>query len=134
MATAVTRSLNDLQKKLEESYEPECIEMAEIYKFNSKKQLQGETVQQFLTNLKKLSHICNFGANLQNAIGNQFVYGLECTRTRQRLLETKKLELENAVQIAVAMQLSKKENTKINNKVHSNLENLDLVQESKHPF
>lgn len=65
-----TKTFEEIEKKLKELYTPEGIEIAEIYKFNGRKQLQGESVQAFLTNLKKLSQTCNFSTYLQKALRN----------------------------------------------------------------
>ena len=56
--------------------------------------------------------------------------GIECSRTRQRLLETKNLDLDTAVQIATAIELSKKENNKLEHKVNT----IHAVNENKKQY
>ncbi|XP_048513420.1 uncharacterized protein K02A2.6-like [Athalia rosae] len=100
----------DLIAYLASLFEDKVVEIAEAYKFHCRKQGQGESVKDYVTALKKLSQTCGFGSFLQTAIRNQFVYGLNNPAIRQRLLETETLTLEKALNVASAMELSKKEN------------------------
>lgn len=100
-----------LVKKLKELYEPKVIEIAECFKFQCRKQQKNESVQDFLTEIKKLAQSCGFGEFLDTALRNQFVYGLENTLIRQRLLEMKDLKLSTAVTTAMSMELCRKENS-----------------------
>lgn len=59
--------------------------------------------------LHKLSVHCNFGTYLKSALRNQFVFGLRSQRAQSRLLETRDLTFEKAVQVATAMELSEKD-------------------------
>lgn len=97
-----------IKEKLQQYYAPPPLEIAENYKFNLRKQQDGESVQDFVSALHKLSLHCNFGDYLRTAIRNQLVFGLSNKRTQARLLEVKDLTLDKATQIATSMELSEK--------------------------
>lgn len=71
--------------------------------------MEGESVQQFVAALKKLSLHCNFGSYLQTALCNQVVFGLRSKRIQSSLLEMRDLTFEKAVEIATSMELSEKD-------------------------
>lgn len=98
-----------LTEKLAEFYAPAPLEIAENYRFHQRKQGEGESVQQFTAALHKLSINCNFGQYIQTALRNQLVFGLSSKRAQSRLLETKDLTFEKAVEMATAMELSEKD-------------------------
>ncbi|KMQ92009.1 hypothetical protein RF55_8061 [Lasius niger] len=89
--------------KLEEFYAPTPLEIAENYRFHQRKQCEGESVQQFVAALHKLSIHCKFGDYLKTALRNQFVFGLLNKKAQARLLERKDLDFDDAVKIAVTI-------------------------------
>lgn len=104
-----TQSYAVLTAKLAEFYSPAPLEIARNYCFHQRKQGEDESVQQFVAALHKLSINCNFGQYLQTALRNQLVFGLLSKRAQSRLLETKDLNFEKAVEMAMAMELSEKD-------------------------
>lgn len=103
-----SQSFEQLTKKLEEYYDPLSLEIAENFKFHPRKQLEGETVQQFAAALHKLSINCKFGEYLKTALRNQFVFGLASSKVQTRLLEKKDLTYEKALTVAKTMELSER--------------------------
>ncbi|XP_046145704.1 uncharacterized protein K02A2.6-like [Osmia bicornis bicornis] len=103
----------NITAKLEDFYAPTPLEIAENYRFHLRKQTEGETIQSFVAALHKLSVNCNFGAYQKTALRNQFVFGLASKRAQARLLETKDLDFDRAVQIATSMELSEKDATQL---------------------
>ncbi|XP_025831435.1 uncharacterized protein K02A2.6-like [Agrilus planipennis] len=95
--------------KLKELYEPTVLEIAESYRFYTRKQEQGESVQAYANALNKLSVNCDFKEHAKRALRDQFVIGLADKRTQNRLLETKNPTFESALQTAVSMELTSKE-------------------------
>ena len=124
-----TKTYKDITDKLTELYEPESLVVAEIYKFNIRKQLPGEDVQSFANALVALSEKCKFETYKDTALRSQFILGLSSTRVLARLLETKDLDFKTAVSIARSMELSKKE---VEN-LHSNSAAVNLLQAGKKP-
>lgn len=73
-ADPFTQQYEVLVQNLEEFYAPEPLEIAENYRFHQRKQSEGESVQQFVAALHKLSIHCKFGDYLKTALRNQFVF------------------------------------------------------------
>ena len=77
------------------------------YKFHQKVQQEGESFQQFLTNLKLLVKYCGY-ANPDEMVRDRVVIGCHATKTRDRLIqEGSDLALEKAIDIATTGEMSK---------------------------
>ncbi|XP_029155330.1 uncharacterized protein K02A2.6-like [Nylanderia fulva] len=118
--------------KLEEFYAPTPLKIAENYRFHQWKQCEGESVQQFVAALHKLSIHCKFGEYLRTALRNQFVFGLLNKKAQTHLLERKDLDFDNAVKIAITMELSEKSSMQMKEAGPSS-SNLDLLKAGKKP-
>lgn len=105
---------------MQQYYDPAPLEIAENFRFNKRKQLEGESVQEYLTALQKMAINCNFGTYLKTALRNQFVFGLRNEKILHRLLETKDLTLDRALEIAVSMELSSKDVAQLHSKGNVN--------------
>lgn len=88
---------------------PAPLEIAEAYRFQCRRQQPGESIRDFVSQLKAIAVNCNFGLFESSAIRNQLVYGLSCDATRRRLLCEAGLTLETAINIATAAEQSQKE-------------------------
>ncbi|XP_071626494.1 uncharacterized protein [Temnothorax longispinosus] len=119
-----------LVQKLEEFYEPAPLEIAENYRFYQRKQGEEETVQQFVAALHKLSIHCKFGEYLKTALRNQFVFGLLNKKAQARLLEKKDLNFDEAVKIAITMELSEKSSQQMKG-ASSTSTGIDLLKAGK---
>ncbi|XP_077264213.1 uncharacterized protein LOC143898526 [Temnothorax americanus] len=104
-----TSTFDELTASFGEFYAPQPLEIAENFRFYQRKQKEDETIKEYVAALHKLSVHCNFGAYLKTALRNQFVFGLASQRAQSRLLETKDLTFDKAVQVATAMELSEKD-------------------------
>ncbi|CAG9089362.1 unnamed protein product [Plutella xylostella] len=79
------------------------------FKFFSRNQEQGETIDQFVTALRLLSQNCDFGDLTDSLIKDRIVCGIASNTVRDRLLRTDDLSLAKAVQVCEAAELSKEE-------------------------
>ncbi|XP_058803777.1 uncharacterized protein K02A2.6-like [Phymastichus coffea] len=104
-----SKSYETLVAKLKELFAPPVLKIAENFKFNSRKQQPGESIQEFATALTKMSANCGFGSHTSKALRNQFVYGLVTPRIQSRLIETKDLTFETAVTTALTMETCERE-------------------------
>ncbi|XP_050517741.1 uncharacterized protein LOC126892281 [Diabrotica virgifera virgifera] len=118
------KSYEDTVKLMDNFYNPAPLEIAEIFRFQSKRQAEGESIQEYLHSLQKLTINCNFSTYLKSAIRNQFFFGLQSKRIQARLLETKGLDLDRAVEIAASMETSEKDSNQFS---HNNNYNLMLL-------
>ncbi|XP_055590350.1 uncharacterized protein K02A2.6-like [Uranotaenia lowii] len=99
---------------LEDHFNPEPLEISENFRFNCRRQgdkdaaSPDETVDEYLVALRRISLTCNFGNYLETALRNQLVFGMKRNDIRGRLLEKRRLTLQEARDIAVSMELSLK--------------------------
>ena len=98
------KNFNDLKDVLIAHYKPKVNLTTERYRFQSRKQGQGESIPDYLAALKQLSLKCEFGNQLNNRLCDAFVFGLANTETKKRLLQKDKLELDKAVAAASAIE------------------------------
>ncbi|VEN64046.1 unnamed protein product, partial [Callosobruchus maculatus] len=113
------RTYNEVVQMMDQFYNPCPLEIAEIFRFQSRKQQEGETVQEYYYALQKLSINCKFGEYLKMALRNQFVYGLHSRRIQSRLLETRDLTLDRAVEISTSMEMSERDANQLHRKTNS---------------
>lgn len=109
-------------------YDPEPLEMVELWKFRSRTQMEGESIAEFITALQREAKYCKFGDYLQNALRNQLVFGLRNQRIRSRLIEEKALTFDKAKDISLAMEASGEGAEVLNRKLHE----LNLIDNSAH--
>ena len=107
-------------------FDPKPLEIVENYRFHLRKQQEGETIEDYLVALRKLSIHCNFGTYLDTALRNQLVFGVRSQKILNRLLEIDPLTLAAASAKASAMELSERGGAEI----HKNL--VEKVQHLEH--
>lgn len=101
-----TKTYEQLKKVLQDYYAPEKCIIAERNRFHKRIQKVEESVTQFCVELKNLARQCTFGDFLDDALREQFVCGIRDEHTRQKLLIESKLNVDQAMKIAVAMELA----------------------------
>lgn len=113
---------------MKEHFDPAPVEIVENYKFHLRKQLEGEKVSEFLAALRRMSIHCNFGAYLETALRNQFVFGIRNQKVQNRMLETKVLTLKRAEEIATAMEMSERGGAEMHHQIPK-VEAVNLVNQ-----
>ena len=86
-------------EKLEEYCEPRKNVSYERHKFFSRAQKSGETIDQYVTVLRKLSESCELSTLKNSLIKDRIVLGISDTKTRERLLRISYLTLGKAVDV-----------------------------------
>jgi len=112
-ADPYTLPFGDLVTNLGEFYAPKPLEITKNFRFHQRKQKEGKSVKDFIAALHKLSIHCNFGPYLKTVLRNQIIFGLSSLRAQSRLLETKELTFDKAVQVAMAMELSEQDSRQL---------------------
>ena len=105
-------TLEVLVQKLTDHYEPPPIVISERFHFHKRDQRAGESIADFIAELRRLSTKCKFGNYLDEAIRDRFVCGLANEATQQRLLIEKDLTLAKAIEIATSWDSAEK-NTQV---------------------
>ena len=88
---------------------PKKNETYERYVFHSRKQLQGEPIEQFVTDLKLKAQTCQFENLKDSMIRDRLVLGVTNTRVRERLLREEILNLDKAVKICQAAEATERQ-------------------------
>ncbi|CAK1589460.1 unnamed protein product [Parnassius mnemosyne] len=104
-----SKTFLELTKILENYLQPKPSELAERFKFRQRKQRDGESISEYVTDLKKMSKTCEFGSLLQESLRDQFVCGISSETIRQRLFAESKLDFGKAYQLAVSMEAAEKD-------------------------
>ncbi|RXN38340.1 Retrovirus-related Pol poly from transposon [Labeo rohita] len=78
--------LTDILKALRDIYVPKKNVLSERYSFRARKQLNGESLAEYVAALKGLASTCEFGASLEEQLRDQLVYGICSKDLRARLL------------------------------------------------
>ena len=73
--------------------------MGKTHAFNTRSQRDGETTDQYVTDLKTKAQKCEFGEFKDSLIRDRIVCGIRCDKTRSRLLRESDLTLQRAVDI-----------------------------------
>nr|XP_029714096.1 uncharacterized protein LOC115258178 [Aedes albopictus] len=86
-------------------FDPEPLEIVEVWKFRSRTQKEGEAIMEFVTELQRSAKFCKFAGYLEKELRNQLVFGMRSKQIRSRLIEEKNLTFDKAKDIAVSMEL-----------------------------
>ena len=96
-------------QKFEEHCKPKKNVSYKRYKFFSRAQESGETIDQYVTVLRKLSETCEFGTLRNSLIKDRIVLGVSNCKTRERLLRVQELTLEKALDVVRSAEMTEKQ-------------------------
>ena len=80
----------------------------ERYRFNTKTQAEGESLDEFITSTTKLAKLCKYGTLETEMIRDRIVVGIVRTEVKDRLLREPTLTLDSAISICRADEESRK--------------------------
>ena len=98
--------IEDVLRKFDGNCLPRTNETYEAYKFFSRSQNAGETVEAYITALYKLSSTCNFGTMTDRLIKDRLVIGIRDDKVREKLLAKEQLDLETCIDTLKMLQLT----------------------------
>ena len=79
--------------------------IAERFQFNMRNRKTGESVSQYMAELRRLSQYCEYGDSLDSVLRDRLVCGINHDRTQQRLLsEGGNLSLQKAMDISLSLE------------------------------
>ena len=104
--TLMDTDLVTCKKLLKEYYAPPQAEREEIcrYRFNSYKQQPGQSISDFIAELRRLSVNCNYANALEKQLRDRIVQGVRDQALVQSLLEDQDLTLAKAVSTCLAFE------------------------------
>lgn len=99
---------DQLITKLENHFAPKRNEIAESFKFNKRNQKPGETIAEYVIELKSMAQSCNFGEFLDRALRDRFICGVYNESIQRKLFNDSSVtKFEKAVEIASLMEATK---------------------------
>lgn len=107
------KTYQDLVTLLNSHLSPKPIKTAERFRFDKRDQKEGETITEYVAQLKKLSIYCDFNASLNEKLRDRVVCGIRHPHIQKRLLSEKDLTFEKAMEISVAMEAAAKDATEL---------------------
>ncbi|XP_016665064.1 uncharacterized protein LOC107885872 [Acyrthosiphon pisum] len=125
-----TQKFETVISKLKEYYCPKQLVISERYKFNSRKQKEGESVNDFIIELRRLASSCKFDAFLDQALRDRLVAGLsDDIMVRKLLAEPSALLFDSACKTVMDMDTVRKNTAVMHERVKA--ETLSIRQKFK---
>ncbi|XP_068704212.1 uncharacterized protein [Montipora foliosa] len=82
-----TKTFEQLAALLRDHYKPTRLKVAERYRFHAANQRPGESITDYVRELKKLDGTCEFtNDQLQDSLGDSFICGLRSEQIKRKLL------------------------------------------------
>lgn len=107
------KTYQELVTLLNSHLSPKPIKTAGRFRFDKRDQKEGETISEYVAQLKKLSIYCDFNASLNEKLRDRLVCGIRHPHIQKRLLSEKDSTFEKAVEISVAMEAAAKDATEL---------------------
>ena len=109
------KKLEVLKAKFETYCKPKKNITFQRHKFFSRNQIEGESVDRWVTDLRKLAASCEFGTLKDELIKDVMVLGIHDHGTKERLLRDQDLSLDKAILMCRATETSKKQLQELSN-------------------
>ncbi|XP_075535031.1 uncharacterized protein LOC142570543 [Dermacentor variabilis] len=120
------KTFAEVKELLQSHYSPKTSVIAERCKFNRRVQLDHESVEDFVVELKHLARKCNFGRFLLDALRDRLVAGIRSEETQKALFTADALTFERACKIALDSELAATQTAAI--KAGSRAESINAVE------
>ena len=96
----------ELEAVLKAHFQPKPLLIVERFRFYQRSQAAGESVTDYLAELRRLAITCDFGTFLNEALRDRFVCGLKAEGTQKKLLAEADLTIARALEIARGMEVA----------------------------
>ena len=98
-------TLQEVVSSLESIFKPRRTIVATRFAFRRRKQRAGDSVLEYLNELRREALDCDFRMMEAKLVRDQFIAGLMDMRIQERLLMEENLSLERAIQTAISMEM-----------------------------
>ena len=98
------KSFAELSTTLTSHYEPKPIVITERFHFHRWEQVSGESVAEYVAELRRLVTHCQFGNYLDEALRDRLVCGIRNTGIQKQLLSEAELTLKKAIELSQAFE------------------------------
>ena len=103
------RSLEQITDALNEHLSPTPNEICERFRFRNRMRKAGESVNDYVAELRQLTRFCDYKDRVDEEIRDQLVCGINDIAVQKKLLSQKGLTLVKAREIAVGAEAAEKE-------------------------
>ena len=103
-----SKKLAELVSTLKNNFSPKPSVIAERFKFHGRYQKEGESIAQYIVELRKLASTCDFGSFLSESLRDRFVCGLRDRAIQKKILSVVDLTFKRASELALAMEIADK--------------------------
>ena len=100
----IDKTFEEIITKLTEHFDPKPLIIVERYHFHKRDQTAGESLAEYVAELRRLAAKCSFGTHLNDALRDRFVCGIRNENIQRGLLTEADLDLEKAIKKARAME------------------------------
>ncbi len=107
-AKPVEKTYGELIRIMKAHQHPTPSVIVERLRFNKRDRAQGETIASYVSELRRLACTCDFGANLDSALRDRLVCGVNHDAIQKRLLAEKQLDYPKALGIAQGLEMAEK--------------------------
>ena len=104
---------NSLVTTMQMHLDPQPLVIVQRFMFHQQSQESGESIAQFVAELRKCTEHCDFQNKLDETIRDRLVCGLRNETIQKRLLAEKNLTLKTAIEIAQGMEAATKQTTEL---------------------
>ena len=103
----LAKTYTQLSTILKNHFALQKLVIAERHRFHNCIQREGESVSTFVTSLKHLASMCQFGAHLNKALRDHLVCGLHNKKTQKKLLTEH--TFDSALKVALSTEAAEKD-------------------------
>ena len=109
----VDKTFKEVIDLVREHLNPKPNVIIERYKFNSRVRKAGESISDFVADLRNLCRFCEYNAVVDEMIRDRLVCGINDVAIQRKLLSEAGLDLKKAIKIAHGMEIAAKESAAI---------------------
>ncbi|XP_063954090.1 uncharacterized protein K02A2.6-like [Lytechinus pictus] len=110
---------------------PKPSEIVQRFKFNSRQRKSGESVSDYVAQLRHLAEHCNFGTNLKEMLRDRLVCGVNDDRIQRRLLAEVALDFDKALSLATAIETADRNTADLREGKQPGSETVNKVREPR---
>ena len=94
------KTFAQLAEVLRSHFDPKPLVIAKRFHFHRRDQAPGETIRNYVAELRRLATHCDFGEYLEQALRDRLVCGIHHENTQKCLLSEANLTLKKAIEVA----------------------------------
>ena len=107
------KTFRQLAEVLRRHFDPKPLVIMERFHFHRREQTSGESINDYMAELRRLATHCDFGDYLEQALRDRLVCGIRHENTQKRLLSEADLSLRRAIDIARSIEATEMQTSQL---------------------